>query len=93
MVLDAVGRKPHGVFAIQVLRAAAAISVVIAHIEDDLTEALRPGGSPVKAAQDGQVVPLASVTSGANFLGWLDPSALGTPAAAPVALPAPAASG
>jgi Domain of unknown function (DUF4226) len=30
--------------------------------------------SPVKALQDGQVVPLASVASGADFLGWIDPS-------------------
>jgi hypothetical protein len=37
--------------------------------------------SSVKALQDGQVVPLASATSGPDFLGWLDPSALG--AAAP----------
>jgi hypothetical protein len=44
--------------------------------------------SAVKAAQDGQVVPLASVTSGPDFLGWLDPSALGTPAAAPTSSPA-----
>jgi peptidoglycan/LPS O-acetylase OafA/YrhL len=34
----AVGRKPHEVFSIQVLRALAAIAVVIAHIADDLTE-------------------------------------------------------
>jgi hypothetical protein len=31
--------------------------------------------SPVKALQDGQVVPLSTVASGPDFLGWLDPAA------------------
>jgi hypothetical protein len=30
--------------------------------------------SSVKALQDGQVVPLSSVASGPDFLGWMDPS-------------------
>jgi Domain of unknown function (DUF4226) len=37
--------------------------------------------SSVKALQDGQVVPLGSVASSPDFLGWIDPSAVG--AAAP----------
>jgi hypothetical protein len=47
--------------------------------------------SSVKALQDGQVVALASVTSGTDFLGWMDPSALGTtgPAPPPAAAAAP----
>lgn len=49
--------------------------------------------SPVKAYQDGQVVPLAAVASSPDFLGWVDPTALGTaavPAPAPsLAVPAP----
>jgi len=55
--------------------------------------------SAVKAYQDGQVVPLASVASGPDFLGWVDPTAVGaatTAAAAPpapVAEPAPAGAG
>ena len=34
--------------------------------------------SAVKALQDGQVVPLASVASGPDFLGWIDPAAPAT---------------
>jgi len=37
--------------------------------------------SSVKALQNGQVVPLSTVASGPDFLGWMDPAA--TPAAAP----------
>jgi hypothetical protein len=51
--------------------------------------------SSVKALQDGQVVPLSSVASGPDFLGWIDPTAVGEPAPtrlpAPVPVPAPAA--
>ena len=43
--------------------------------------------SSVKALQDGQVVPLSSVASGPDFLGWMDPSALGAMPAAPVPAP------
>ncbi|PXX01542.1 DUF4226 domain-containing protein [Mycolicibacterium moriokaense] len=35
--------------------------------------------SPVKALQDGQVVPLATVAAGPDFLGWMDPAAAPTP--------------
>ena len=48
--------------------------------------------SSVKAYQDGQVVPLAAVASSPDFLGWVDPTAVGagvTPAPAPSAPPAP----
>lgn len=48
--------------------------------------------SPVKAYQDGQVVPLAAVASSPDFLGWVDPTAVGagvTPAPVPAAPPAP----
>ncbi|MDT5046341.1 MAG: hypothetical protein QOG75_2194 [Mycobacterium sp.] len=38
--------------------------------------------SPVKALQDGQVVPLSTVAAGPDFLGWMDPAA--APAATPV---------
>jgi Domain of unknown function (DUF4226) len=47
----------------------------------------------VKAYQDGQVVPLAAVASSPDFLGWVDPTAVGaggTAAPAPVAPTAPA---
>jgi hypothetical protein len=50
--------------------------------------------SPVKAYQDGQVVPLAAVVSSPDFLGWVDPSAqgaaAGSAASAPAVPPAPA---
>ncbi len=39
--------------------------------------------SSVKALQNGQVVPLSTVASGPDFLGWMDPTA--APAAAPAA--------
>jgi len=39
--------------------------------------------SSVKALQDGEVVSLSSVASSPNFLGWMDPSALGSTAPAP----------
>ena len=42
--------------------------------------------SSVKALQDGQVVPLSSVASGPDFLGWMDPSASPAP---PVAAASP----
>jgi hypothetical protein len=56
--------------------------------------------SAAKAIQDGQVVSLASAASGPDFLGWIDPSALGAaavtaqpgvgnPVGAPGLLPAP----
>jgi hypothetical protein len=35
--------------------------------------------SPVKALQDGQVVPLSTVAAGPDFLGWMDPAAAPTP--------------
>jgi hypothetical protein len=38
-----------------------------------------------KALNEGQVVPLSSVTGGPGFLGWMDPAASTTPAAAPTA--------
>ena len=38
--------------------------------------------SAAKALKDGQVVALASAASGPDFLGWIDPSALGATAAA-----------
>ena len=41
--------------------------------------------SPVKALQDGQVVPLSSVAAGPDFLGWMDPAVV--PAATPVGAP------
>jgi hypothetical protein len=41
--------------------------------------------SPVKALQDGQVVPLSTVAAGPDFLGWMDPAA--APAATPVGAP------
>lgn len=40
--------------------------------------------SSVKALQDGQVVPLSSVASGPDFLGWMDPAASPAPAVAAV---------
>ena len=43
-----------------------------------------------KALDNGQVVPLATLASGPGFLGWMDPAAGATPAAAPTA---PASSG
>ena len=43
--------------------------------------------SSLQALHDGQVVPLASVASGPDFLGWLDPSALRAPAPTPPAAP------
>ena len=49
--------------------------------------------SSVKAYQDGQVVPLAAVASSPDFLGWVDPTAVGAGgggAPAPVAPAAPA---
>ncbi len=46
--------------------------------------------SSSKALDNGQVVPLASVTGGPGFLGWMDPVASTAPAPAPTA---PAASG
>jgi hypothetical protein len=46
--------------------------------------------SAVKAIQDGQIVPLSSVTSSPDFLGWIDPTTL-TPARTPQ--PAGAATG
>jgi hypothetical protein len=49
--------------------------------------------SSVKAYQDRQVVPLAAVASSPDFLGWVDPTAVGaggTAAPAPVAPPPPA---
>jgi hypothetical protein len=41
--------------------------------------------SPVKALQDGQVVPLSAVAAAPDFLGWMDPAA--APAATPVGAP------
>lgn len=41
--------------------------------------------SSAKALQDGQVVPLSSVASGSDFLGWMDPAATGAPMTAPTA--------
>jgi Domain of unknown function (DUF4226) len=56
--------------------------------------------SSVKAYQDGQVVPLAAVASGPDFLGWVDPTAVGAggsaapaPAASPALAPEPAPAG
>jgi hypothetical protein len=54
--------------------------------------------SSVKAYQDGQVVPLAAVASSPDFLGWVDPTALGAggsaaPAAAVPPTPAPVGAG
>ena len=46
--------------------------------------------SSSKALDNGQVVPLSSVTGGPGFLGWMDPAASSAPAPAPTA---PAASG
>ncbi|MBV8863484.1 MAG: DUF4226 domain-containing protein [Mycobacterium sp.] len=48
--------------------------------------------SAVKAYQDGQVVPLAAVASSPDFLGWVDPTALGAAGTvpAPPASPEPA---
>jgi hypothetical protein len=46
--------------------------------------------SAVKAYQGGQVVPLAAVASSPDFLGWVDPTALGAATSAPTASPAPA---
>src|SRR6202011_4086034 len=48
--------------------------------------------SAAKALQDGQVVALSSVASGPDFLGWIDPSALGA-APAGQQLPAPVSAG
>lgn len=49
--------------------------------------------STAKALQDGQVVSLSSAAAGPDFLGWIDPSALGaqppTPPVAPPPLPVP----
>jgi hypothetical protein len=45
--------------------------------------------SSVKALQDGQVVPLSSIAASPDFLGWLDPSAVGVPAPTPAPVPAP----
>jgi hypothetical protein len=47
--------------------------------------------SSVKAYLNGQVVPLGSVASGPDFLGWVDPTATGAAAAALPGGPAPAA--
>jgi hypothetical protein len=44
--------------------------------------------SPAKALQDGQVVSLSSAASGADFLGWMDPSAVAAPTPPPTAPPA-----
>jgi hypothetical protein len=41
--------------------------------------------SPVKALQDGQVVPLSAVAAAPDFLGWMDPAA--APAATSAAVP------
>jgi len=56
--------------------------------------------SSVKAYQDGQVVPLAAVASSPDFLGWVDPTAVGAggsvapaPAAPPAPVPEPAPAG
>jgi hypothetical protein len=56
--------------------------------------------SSVKAYQDGQVVPLAAVASSPDFLGWVDPTAVGAagaavpgPAAPPAPTPEPAQAG
>jgi hypothetical protein len=46
--------------------------------------------SAAKALQDGQVVSLSSAAAGPDFLGWIDPSALGAPAATPPVAGAPA---
>jgi hypothetical protein len=43
--------------------------------------------SSAKALQDGQVVSLSSAAAGPDFLGWVDPSALGAPAATPPVAP------
>ena len=43
--------------------------------------------SAAKALQDGQVVSLSAAAAGPDFLGWIDPSALGAPAATPPPLP------
>jgi hypothetical protein len=51
-----------------------------------------PALSSVKAFLNGQVVPLGSVASSPDFLGWIDPTAAATGALAPAALsPAPPA--
>jgi hypothetical protein len=47
--------------------------------------------SAVKALQNGDVVPLSSVVSGPDFLGWMDPSAVGATANPPAPPPVPAA--
>ena len=44
--------------------------------------------SPAKALQDGQVVSRSSAASGADFLGWMDPSAVAAPTTPPTAPPA-----
>ena len=44
--------------------------------------------SPVKALADGQVVPLSSVASGPDFLGWMDPAATTAPRGSPAMAPA-----
>jgi hypothetical protein len=58
--------------------------------------------SSVKAYQDGQVVPLTAVASSPDFLGWVDPTAVGAGGSAapvpatpppPVSEPAPAGAG
>lgn len=43
--------------------------------------------SAAKALQDGQVVSLSAAAAGPDFLGWIDPSALGAPAATLPPLP------
>jgi hypothetical protein len=43
--------------------------------------------SPVKALADGQVVPLSSVASGPDFLGWMDPAATTAPRGSPAVAP------
>ncbi len=43
--------------------------------------------SAAKALQDGQVVSLSAAAAGPDFLGWIDPSALGAPATTAPPLP------
>ncbi|QEN17668.1 DUF4226 domain-containing protein (plasmid) [Mycolicibacterium sp. ELW1] len=45
--------------------------------------------SSVKGLQDGQVVPLSSIAASPDFLGWVDPSAIGAPAPTPAPAPVP----
>jgi hypothetical protein len=49
--------------------------------------------SGVKAYLGGQVVPLGSVSSSPDFLGWIDPTAAVTSAGPPAAAPAAPAAG